>query len=216
MTSGPLPDYDLVIFDNDGVLIDSEPLALGLFVAMMGEIGWHLTADEAVERFMGCSVPQVADMARERGFDVPRGFTRAFNERFLQSYRLGLQPTPGVTDVLDSITTDYCVASSAPKQHIALGLGLTGLLQRFEGRIFSGDDAPEGKPSPELFLLAARTRGVEPARCVVIDDSPYGIEAGNRAGMITIGFATLVPVDRLAAASAGVVRSMYQLLSVLR
>ncbi len=212
----PVSGYDLVIFDNDGVLIDSAPLALGVVVGLMNEIGWFLTVPEAAELFLGNSLERTMELAAERGFTVPESFDRTFHERFFDSYRLHLQATPGVVDVLEHLTVPYCAVSGASKHQIALGLGLTGLLQHFEGRIVSGDDVSQGKPAPDLFLLAAETMGVTPERCVVIDDSALGIEAGNRVGMTTIGFAATVPPDRLAAATNGVVRSMYELLSVLR
>jgi len=212
----PVSGYDLVIFDNDGVLIDSAPLALGVVVGLMNEIGWFLTVEEAAELFLGNSLGRATELATERGFTVPESFTRTFQERFFDSYRLHLQATPGVIDVLEHLTVPSCAVSGASKHQIALGLGLTGLLHHFDGRIISGDDVAEGKPAPDLFLLAARTMGVAPERCVVIDDSALGIEAGNQAGMTTIGFAAIVPPDRLAAATNGVVRSMYELLSVLR
>jgi HAD superfamily hydrolase (TIGR01509 family) len=212
----PVSGYDLVIFDNDGVLIDSAPLALGVVVGLMNEMGWFLTMPEAAELFLGNSLGRAIELATERGFTVPESFTRTFQERFFESYRLHLQATPGVTDVLEHLTVPSCAVSGASKHQIALGLGLTGLLHHFEGRIISGDDVAQGKPAPDLFLLAAHTMGVAPERCIVIDDSALGIEAGNQAGMATIGFAAIVPPDRLAAANHGVVRSMYELLSVLR
>jgi HAD superfamily hydrolase (TIGR01509 family) len=215
MSLAPLGHYELVIFDCDGVLVDSEPLALGVLVTMLAELGWSVTIPEAVELFMGGSVQRAADIAASQGCDVPHSFVASFHDRLFEAYRLGLRPVAGVADVIESLTTPFCVASSGSKQRVALGLGLTGLLRHFEGRIFSADDVRLGKPAPDLFLLAARTMGVAPEQCIVIDDSPLGIEAGNRAGMITIGFSTLIPIERLAGASAGVARSMYELIGVL-
>ena len=211
----PGPAVELVIFDNDGVLVDSEPLALGLLIAMLGELGWGVGLGEAVDLFMGGSVQRAADIASDRGCAVPADFVARFHERLFDAYRLELQPVAGVRDVLDSLTTPYCVASSGSKARVALALGLTGLLAHFDGRIFSADDVREGKPAPDLFLLAASTMGVAPERCVVVDDSPLGIEAGNRAGMTTIGFSALMPAGRLAAATGGVVHGMAELRSRL-
>ena len=204
-------EHDLVIFDNDGVLVDSEPLALGALIAMLGEMGWTVTLREAIDLFMGGSIQRAAGIATARGCAVPADFAARFHERVFDSYRLELRAVDGVRAVLDALTTPYCVASSGSKARVALALGLTGLLPYFEGRIFSADDVAEGKPAPDLFLLAARTMGVAPERCVVIDDSPLGIEAGNRAGMATIGFSALMPAERLAAATAGVVHGMEEL-----
>jgi len=207
----PRAEHDLIIFDNDGVLVDSEPLALGTLIAMLGDLGWSVTLREAVDLFMGGSIQRAADMASARGCTVPADFAARFHDRLFESYRLELRPVEGVRQVLDALTRPYCVASSGSKARVALALGLTGLLPSFEGRIFSADDVAEGKPAPDLFLLAARTMGVDPARCLVIDDSPLGIEAGNRAGMTTVGFSALMPPERLSAATAGVVHGMGEL-----
>ena len=202
---------ELVIFDNDGVLVDSEPLALGVLVSMLAALGWTVSLPEAVDLFLGGSIQRATDLASAHGCAVPPDFAARFHERLFDSYRLELQAVPGVQAVLDRMTVPYCVASSGAKARVALALGLTGLLPYFDGRIFSADDVREGKPAPDLFLLAARTMDVDPARCLVIDDSPLGIEAGNRAGMTTIGFSALMPAERLAAATGGVVHSMAEL-----
>ena len=211
----PVSGYDLVIFDNDGVLIDSAPLALGVVVGLMNEIGWFLTVEEAAELFLGNSLGRATELATERGFTVPESFTRTFQERFFDSYRLHLQATPGVIDVLEHLTVPSFAVSGASKHQIALGLGLTGLLHHFDGRIISGDDVAEGKPAPDLFLHAAATLGVAPDRCAVVEDAPAGVDAAHAAGMTVFGYTALTPARFIDHANGGVFVDMAELPDLL-
>jgi HAD superfamily hydrolase (TIGR01509 family) len=116
------------------------------------------------------------------------------------AFRASLRPVPGVVDALNGITEETCVASSGPHSKMQLTLGLCGLLGRFEGRIFSAWDVPNGKPSPDLFLHAASSLGFSPGECVVVEDSPVGVAAARAAGMRCFGFAARTPAERLAEA----------------
>jgi HAD superfamily hydrolase (TIGR01509 family) len=128
-----------------------------------------------------------------------------------------LQPVDGILEALDAISTPSCVASSSTHEHLRFGLGLTGLLERFDGRIFSATDVEHGKPAPDLFLLAAGTLGVAPDRCAVIEDSRYGVEAARAAGMGAFGYAGgLTPADRLAGPATTVFHDMRELPALLR
>jgi HAD superfamily hydrolase (TIGR01509 family) len=185
--SGP---PELVIFDCDGVLVDSERIAIRLDVEVLGELGWTLTEEEVVERFVGISQ---ADMVRQVEEHLGRKLPQAWDEHFVPRYRAALEaelaPVEGIVEALDAITTPKCVASSSMHERIRFSLGLTDLLDRFEGRIFSATDVPRGKPAPDLFLHAAEALGVAPRACAVIEDSAYGVAAARAAGMRAFGYA---------------------------
>lgn len=194
---------NLVIFDCDGVLVDSEPISNRLFQAMLAEIDVHLTLDDMYEHFVGRSMPACMErVARLRGAPVPEGFLTRLQQRTEEELRAHVQPMPGIRDVLDGLAPSYCVASSGAHSKIRTSLGATGLLDRFEGRIFSAQDVARSKPAPDLFLHAAATLGYPPQRCVVIEDTPTGVRAGVAAGMRVFGFEATTPRQRLVEAGA--------------
>ena len=212
------PD-DLVIFDNDGVLVDSEPIALAVLVEMLGERGWNVAVAEAALRFMGGSLSRATDAAREHGAFIEPDFARCFYEVLFDRYRRELRAVDGVEAVLDTLDdrrVPYCVASSGTRERVELSLTITGLRPRFGDRVVTADDVRRSKPDPAIFLRSARCQRVEPARCLVIEDSALGIEAARRAGMRAVGIATLTAPERLADASDGVVGSMAEFLASLR
>ena len=180
---------DLVIFDCDGVLIDSERLAVKVDVIALGELGWALSEAEAIERFVGRS-DRENRLAIEAhlGRPLPAGWAEAIEERYRQAFATDLTRVDGVLEALDRITLPTCVASSATHDHLRYTLELTGLYERFAGRIFSSDDVARGKPEPDLFLHAAVQMGAEPAHCVVVEDSRPGVEAARAAGMRVLAF----------------------------
>lgn len=159
---------------------------------MAGEVGWRLTAAEVRERFLGTSEPYLLEQVRAHA-------TRPVGENWLAEYRTRVRAAfdaaprtmPGVAaclDRLDAAGLPYCVASSGGHERIAHSLTVTGLWPRFAGRVFSADDVPRGKPAPELFLHAARESGHPPATCLVVEDSPAGVEAALAAGMPVVGY----------------------------
>jgi HAD superfamily hydrolase (TIGR01509 family) len=195
--------FDLVIFDCDGVLVDSERITNEVFCTMLNELGLTLTLEDMFERFVGRSMPQcLALIAAMRDEPVPETFLAELRERAGSALRERVTPVAGVDEVLSALTIPYCVASSGEHEKIRLTLGATGLLPLFEGRIFSVVDVEHPKPAPDVFLLAARTFGVAPARCVVIEDTPTGVRAAVAAGMHAIGFAANTPARRLIEAGA--------------
>ena len=195
--------FDLVIFDNDGVLVDSEWHANGILAEALSGLGVPATRETCIAEYMGRSLPDVrARVERQLGRPLPVDFERRYHERLFEMFRTRLTPIPGVADALARITTPVCVASSGGRERIRLALAVTGLLARFEGRIFSADDVARGKPAPDLYLHAARTLGAEPARCAVVEDSPLGVEAAAAAGMTVFAFARTTPAERLATADA--------------
>lgn len=185
---------DLVIFDCDGVLIDSERIAVRFDVAMLAELGLHLTEQQVVERFMGRSYTAMfAEIERELGRVLGEDWHEATRRRYEAALEAELTPVDGVPEALAAIDLPTCVASSSTHAALRHSLGVVGLHDTFAGRIFSAEDVAHGKPAPDLFLHAAATMGADPAACVVVEDSRYGVEAARRAGMRALGFAARGP-----------------------
>jgi HAD superfamily hydrolase (TIGR01509 family) len=191
---------ELVIFDCDGVLVDSERLAVRVEAALLGELGWPLSQAEVIERFMGRSQAFMLEAIQERlGGDLPDGWQELLDRRYRAAFEAELTPVDGVVEALDRIAIPTCVASGGSHQMLRHTLGLTGLYERFQGRIFSATEVAEGKPAPDLFLHAAATLGAEPAACAVVEDSRYGVQAARAAGMLAFGYSGgLTPPERLA------------------
>ena len=187
--------FDLVIFDCDGVLVDSERLSIALDVEFLASIGWPMTRDEVVERWVGKT-----DEAMRReiedylGRDL-RAEWDAFAERYVAAFATQLVPVEGVVAAVDAIqAAGYatCVASSGDHAKIRRNLGLTGLRDRFGERIFGAEDVVHGKPAPDLFLHAAAAMDASPDRTAVVEDSRHGVEAARAAGMWAFGYAASV------------------------
>ncbi|MCZ0211260.1 HAD family hydrolase [Streptomyces achromogenes] len=197
--------YDLVIFDNDGVLVDSEPLSNRLLAGYLTELGHPTSYEDSIRDYMGSAMHRVHDLVLERtGRRLPKDFDEVFHARVFAAFERELRPVPGVTDVLEKLAADgvpYCVASSGSHERIRVGHRTTGLDRWFtDERIFSSEDVGRGKPAPDLFLYAAQRMGVAPGRCVVVEDSPLGVQAAVAAGMDVYGFTAMTPPERLAGA----------------
>ncbi|MFE9996629.1 HAD family hydrolase [Streptomyces avermitilis] len=195
--------YDLVIFDNDGVLVDSEPLSNTLLAAYLTELGHPTSYEESLRDYMGAAMHRVHDLVQERtGQRLPDDFDEVFHGRVFAAFERELEPVAGAVEILEKLTADgvpYCVASSGSHERIRVGHRKTGLDQWFEdGRIFSSQDVGRGKPAPDLFLYAAERMGVPPNRCVVVEDSPLGVQAANAAGMDVFGYTAMTPAAKLA------------------
>jgi HAD superfamily hydrolase (TIGR01509 family) len=197
--------YDLVIFDNDGVLVDSEPVSNRLLAEYLTELGHPTSYEDSIRDYMGSAMHRVHDLVLERtGKRLPDDFDDVFHARVFAAFERELKPVPGITAVLEKLAADatpYCVASSGSHERIRVGHRTTGLDRWFDdARIFSSQDVGRGKPAPDLFLHAARRMGVEPARCVVVEDSPLGVRAAVAAGMDVLGFTAMTPAERLTGA----------------
>jgi HAD superfamily hydrolase (TIGR01509 family) len=180
--------FDLVIFDCDGVLIDSERLAVRTETEILAELGWSLSEAEVIERFVGrSSVYMQAVIEEHLGRRVD--WQAQFEDREREVFERELEPVDGVIDALDAISIPSCVASSSSHEMLRFKLDLTGLADRFVGRVFSADDVARGKPDPAVFLFAAASLAVHPSKCAVIEDSVSGVEAGLAAGMTVFAFA---------------------------
>jgi HAD superfamily hydrolase (TIGR01509 family) len=188
----------LVVFDCDGVLVDSERLAVRTEAAILGNLGWSLSESEIVDRFVGRSALYMQqEIERQLGRRID--WEAEFEVRYRQVFERELVPVEGIVDALDQIATPVCVASSGSHEKIRFSLGLTGLLDRFTGRIFSVEDVEHGKPDPDIFLYAAQHMDTEPGRCAVVEDSVSGVTAGLAAGMRVFAFAGgVTPASKLA------------------
>ncbi|MGP3983850.1 HAD family hydrolase [Streptomyces sp. KR80] len=199
--------YDLVIFDNDGVLVDSEPLSNRILAEYLTELGHPTTYEESIRDYMGAAVHRIHDLVMERsGEPLPDDFDDTFHARVFTAFRRELEPVAGVVDVLEKLSADgvpHCVASSGSHERIRIALRTTGLYERFnDGAIFSAQDVGRGKPAPDLFLHAAASMGVSADRCAVVEDSPLGVQAARAAGMDVYGFTAMTPPARLSSATA--------------
>ena len=184
------PDFDVIIFDCDGTLVDSEPITVAVMVEFVREFGLELPFADALPMFVGRDMPGiVTELELRIGSKLPSSFCDEFRNRQAIALQRDLQAITGAHELLDSMTRNYCVASNAPHDKITINLTTTGLDQFFNsGRTFSAYDINVWKPQPDLFLFAAEKMGVDPARCVVVEDSHAGIEAGLAAEMQVIGY----------------------------
>ncbi len=181
--------FDLVIFDCDGVLVDSEPIINRAHAQVLAACGYPITEVALVERFCGMSDPEMLGIIeRERGCALPGSYAKRVGAIIEQGFQRSLTAIPGAVDALNSLPAPVCVASSSAFGQLRRKLELTGLLARFGESLFSASMVRRGKPAPDLFLYAARQMGAAPERCLVIEDSPAGIEAARAAGMTAIGF----------------------------
>ena len=194
---------ELVIFDLDGVLVDSEPISTRVLMAVLAEVGLPLDEAAAERLFLGRSRGEtVAYVEQQLGHAVPEDFVANWQRRAFAAFRQELRPVPGIEDTLDQLTVPICVASGSDPARIQLSLELSGLLSRFAGRIFSATQVARGKPAPDLFLFAARNLGAAPAHCLVVEDSLPGVQAAVAAHMPVLGYAARNPAALLAQAGA--------------
>jgi HAD superfamily hydrolase (TIGR01509 family) len=193
--------FDLVVFDCDGVLVDSERLSVRLDEELLRQLGWELTEAEIVERWVGRTEGAMkAEIQDHLGRDIEADWS-AFAERYDRAFAEQLKPVDGITEAVDAIQAARyatCVASSGNLAKIRRNLAKTGLLDRFDGRLFSADDVEHGKPAPDLFLHAAQVMGAAPERTAVVEDSAHGVAAGLAAGMTVFAYTGgVTPADRL-------------------
>ncbi|MFE7135827.1 HAD family hydrolase [Streptomyces sp. NPDC057638] len=211
--------YDLVIFDNDGVLVDSEPLSNTILAAYLTELGHPTSYEDSVRDYMGAAVHRVHDLVLERsGRKLPEDFDETLHARVFAAFERELEAVDGVTEVLGKLVADgvaYCVASSGSHERIRVGHRRTGLDLWFPDEIiFSAQDVGRGKPAPDLFLHAAARMGVAPERCVVVEDSALGVAAAIAAGMDVYGYTAMTPATGLTGAT-GYFEAMAELPALL-
>jgi HAD superfamily hydrolase (TIGR01509 family) len=189
----------LVIFDCDGVLVDSDRISVRIDVGVFAQLGWPISEAELIERFVGRSDEfMVGEIEAQLGRRLAEDWEDEFEHLYREAFEAELTPVDGIVEALDRIRTPTCVASSGSHDKMRHTLGLTGLYPRFEGRIFSVSEVTEGKPAPDLFLHAAERMGAEPGGSAVVEDSRFGVEAARAAGMRAFGYAGgLTPAERL-------------------
>lgn len=174
---------DLVIFDCDGVLIDSEGLSGAVLIEALAEIGVAIDFDDFCTRMVGRSFPTVAADLRAQGAAMPDTFEATYRARLLARFERDLAVTDGVRAMLDALDRPACVATSSSPTRVRRSLDLTGLAHLFGDNVFTASQVSRGKPAPDLFLLAAERMGAAPVRCLVVEDSLPGLEAATAAGM---------------------------------
>jgi len=211
---------DLVVFDCDGVLVDSERLVLAVEARILTDLGWPHTPEEVADRWMGrTSAAQLAELEEHLGPANTLLFEECSTRESHAAFERHLVAVPGIEGVLDALDdtgTLTCVASSGSHAKMERTLGRTGLYDRFRGRIFSAEEVAHGKPAPDLFLHAATALGAEPAACAVVEDSVYGVQAGVAAGMTVYGFGGgLTAAETLAGAGAITFEAMTDLRDVI-
>jgi HAD superfamily hydrolase (TIGR01509 family) len=179
------------------VLVDSERPTIEAEAAFLTERGWTLSPDEVAALFLGRTDAYMRAVIQEQLPDLPPDWQRELDERYLAAHS-DVEPVDGIVEALDQIGAPTCVASSGTHEKMRRTLRATDLLARFEGRIFSATEVEHGKPAPDLFLYAAERMGVDPTSCAVVEDSPFGVEAANAAGMCSFAYAGgVVPAERL-------------------
>lgn len=184
-----VPAFELIIFDMDGVLVDSEILACTCLMDMLGRHGVRLDLPEVFDRFLGRSFGAVVeDYQRRTGAPLPASFATDLNTLLVKRYETSLRAMPDTRRLLRGLRAPFCVASSSTPERIRLSLGLTALAPFFGANVFSASMVEHGKPAPDLFLLAADRMGASPKRALVIEDSVSGVLAGKAAGMTVWGF----------------------------
>ncbi|MCZ8311082.1 MAG: HAD-IA family hydrolase [Magnetospirillum sp.] len=209
----------LVVFDMDGVLVDSERIANRIFHACLAEHGVPLTLEQTTRRYVGRSMAfAVADIDKSFGIVLPPDFAETERAKVLAAYEGELQAVEGVPELLEGLDLPFCLASSSDPPRIKRSLELCGLLGFFEGHCFSATQVANGKPAPDLFLFAAEQMGFAAADCVVVEDTLAGLAAAKAAGMKAYAYAGAGHTDRgeLAATGAVVIDRMAELAKVLR
>jgi HAD superfamily hydrolase (TIGR01509 family) len=196
----------LILFDCDGVLVDSELITSRVLAQMLNELGISFTLEDAFEQFTGRSMAYCREViSGVYGRELTEQFVGEYRTRMLAALKSQVTPVPGVEAALDAIEAagiPYCVASNGTHEKMRTTLGACGLLPRFEDKLFSATEVAQGKPAPDIYLHAAEKFAVAPEACYVVEDSPTGVVAGVSAGMTVYGYCALIPEQRLAEAGA--------------
>lgn len=209
---------DMVLFDCDGVLVDSETLTADVLCRNLAQHGLTLSPKELADLFLGGTIMGVAEQSRKMGAALPATWIDDIYEEIFSALDAGVEAIPGVWAVLDRLDAagiGYAIGSNGPHRKMEITLGRTGLIERFRGRVYSREDVATPKPAPDVYLKAASDAGVAPGRCVVIEDSPNGARAGKAAGMVCFGFCAETPAARLAPVCDALFASMEALPALL-
>ena len=197
--------FELIIFDCDGVLVDSERIANEVFAKVLNEeCGFSLTLDDMFQTFVGHSSSQCMAIIEDMlGEPPPPHLEQRYKDEINHALSTSVSAVPGIKKALSELSLPYCVASSGSHEKMKTTLGKTSLLQYFEGKLYSTSDVGRGKPLPDVYLYAANKMGVhDTSKCLVIEDSPLGVEGGVTAGMTVFGYTQLMDEERLLGAGA--------------
>jgi HAD superfamily hydrolase (TIGR01509 family) len=198
-------NFELIIFDCDGVLVDSERVANAVFAKVLEEeCGLLFSLEQMFDHFVGYSKAQCLQTVEEMtGVAPPPALADRYQQEINQALQDSVEPVNGVEVVLQTIDIPYCVASNGSHEKMATTLGKTGLSKYFNGNIYSTSDVSRGKPHPDIYLHAARSSGIpDPGRCLVIEDSPIGVKGAVAAGMTVFGYSELMKAEKLTAQGA--------------
>ena len=180
----------LLILDCDGVLVDSEIISVAVDQMVLADLGWTISLEEITDRFVGRSHAHFLEVVEEHiGRKLPDDWEDSYQHLYRQALARDLQVVEGIVEALDAIDLPMCVASNGSHSKMEFTLKHAGLWSRFEGRIFSAADVTHGKPAPDLFLHAASTLGYQPSNCIVVEDSPAGVQAALAAKMKVVAYA---------------------------
>jgi len=208
--------FDLVIFDCDGVLVDSEPIDTIVLEQIMREDGYVLKEKAALKKYPGIALPdRVAIMSQELNWTPPVRFFDIFSELLITVSERELKAIPGIHDLIESLSVPVCVASNGSREEVKMRLRISGLTDYFSDAIFSGVEVPHPKPAPDVYLAAAKAFNVPPNRCIVVEDTVVGVTAAVRAGMKVYGHAAYTPSESLQKAGAIPFDNMTQLQAIL-
>lgn len=208
--------FDLVIFDCDGVLVNTEPLATQVYVQMLAEYGFNVNYDEYLRKFAGAAIfKRLEATSQLLNWTPPENFLSTFHARLFDLTEKELKPVPGIHALIESLSAPICVASNGSREEILLRLRIANLTEYFGNAIFSGLEVPNPKPAPDVFLAAAKAFNISPARCIVIEDSIPGVTAGVSAGMKVYGHAAFTPSESLREAGAIPFANMMELKTIL-
>lgn len=201
-----MKNFELLIFDCDGVLVDSERVSNTVFLEMLAERGLHMSETQLIQEYVGMTMQSCLQLLTQRyGVAFDDGFKHELDTRMVKVYQQRLTAMPGVREVIENLGIPFCLASNSTPDKIAFMLKLVELYDFFEGRIYSGTQVSKPKPAPDVYLLAASASGVTPEHCLVIEDTPTGIRAAKSAGMTVLGYAGLFDASQLLAAGADAV-----------
>jgi len=208
--------YKCIIFDCDGVLVDSEPISIQLLVDMANSYGTNIDLAYGMKHFKGSFFDACkSNIAQLTQNPIPDSFQEDYRKLSFEAFKKGMKPVAGIKNVLDNLSIPFCVASSGPEDKIKLNLELSGLLPYFENKIFSCYAIQKWKPDPAVFLLAAKTMGFKPNECLVIEDSLSGVKAAKAGGFDVLGFTAYDYNNELEKEATKTFNSMSELLGMI-
>lgn len=209
--------FELVIFDCDGVLVDSEPLGNRVFLQLLREQGLEMNEEQSLKKFVGLTIPdRLAHVSAEFDWTPPETFIHDFHIQLAELSDRELEVVPGVRDLIEGLNVPVAVASNGTRKELLYRLEFANLMEHFGGAVFSGVEVPNPKPAPDVYLAAAKHFDAAPERCIAVEDSIPGVTAAVRAGMTTYGHAAYTPAEALRQAGAIPFANMFELKEIFQ